>query len=358
MAERKPTKVGPTLASRIGGSIRRFLPLLLASCYLIALIAPGWGQELHEWELPEHWPDVFRPGLSHLLVALLLFLAALGVDVQRLPSVARRPALVFAALASSWLAPAAVVLLAWWFLPLVTDSTVASLLLVGFALVAAMPVANSAAAWTQQSRGELSWTLALVVLSIVVCPGVIPLVLKLLGLSFSDIEAKALDSLTHEFTGLKFVVWVLAPTGLGMLTRWLVGPERVTRHRPSVLVLSAGTLLLLNYINAAAALPRMQDEFRFAWLLVCVAAAIAMCIAGFAVARLLGRWFETPLQTVIALDYSLTMKNTGLALALASEVLEEQPIVFLPVFTVTLVQHLFAGALHRNAIRGSVHEET
>lgn len=351
MAEGNSTNVGSSLAARLGSGIRRYLPLLLAACYVIALIEPGWGQQLRDWSLPDHWPDVLRPGLSHLLVALLLFLASLGVDVNRLPLVTRKPALVLAALAASWLGPAAVVLLAWWLLPLITDSTVASTLLIGFALVAAMPVANSAAAWTQQSRGELSWTLALVVLSIVVCPWMIPLVLKLLGLSFSDVEAKALDSLTTSFTGLEFVIWVLAPTGLGMLMRWLVGPERVSKHRPAVLVISASTLLLLNYINAAVALPQMKDDFKFLWLVATVAAALAMCLVGFLLARLLGRWFKCNSPTVTALDYSLTMKNTGLALALASNVLAEQWLVLLPVFTVTLVQHLFVGALHRGATR-------
>ena len=152
-----------------------------------------------------------------------------------------------------------------------------------------MPVANSAAAWTQQSRGELAWALALVVLSIVVCPWLIPLVLRLFGLSFSAAEADALEQLTTSFTGLEFVVWVLLPTAAGMIVRWAVGAERVVRHRKGVLLLSAATLLLLNYANAAYALPQMRDELSFATLAVCVAIALLLCLVGLLVAQWLGR---------------------------------------------------------------------
>lgn len=336
--------------SHVSEAVRRFLPLLLTACYLVAFLVPWPGQSLHAWSLPDELPNVLRPRVSHLLVALLLFLAALGVEVHRLAAVVRQPGLLLAALAMAWLAPAAVVLVAWWLLPLVVHEAAALTLILGFALVAAMPVANSAAAWTQQSRGELPWALALVVLSIIVCPWMIPLVLQLLGLSFSADQRDALEQLTSSFTGVEFVVWVLLPTGCGILVRRLVGPERVVYHRQGVLLWSASALLMLNYVNASVALPRMQSELTLGWLTVCVATAVVLCLAGYAAAQLLGRWFVASSGTVLALGYSLSMKNTGLALALASDVLAEQPLLLLPVFIMTLTQHLFASALHRTAV--------
>lgn len=335
---------------RISEIVRHYLPLLLAVCYGVALLLPRPGQAIHGWSLPEAWPEVARPTVSQLLVAVLLLLAAMGVEVRKLPAVAKQPGLLVASLASVWLMPAMVVLLGWWMMPWLLDSASAARLTVGFALVAAMPVANSAAAWTQQSRGELAWTLALIVLSIVLCPWLIPLVLGLLGLSFSAAEAAGLEQLTTSFTGLEFVVWVLLPTGVGMLVRWAVGAQRVADHRRAVLLTSAGTLLLLNYINAAAALPKMKSEFQLVWLVACVGGALVLCLVGLATAHVLGRLFPTSSTTIRALDYSLAMKNTGLALALASE-LKDHPILLLPVFTMTLVQHLFAGAMHRLAMK-------
>lgn len=338
------------LTTRVSELVRHYLPLLLALCYGLALVMPGPGQQIRGWSLPGGWPEVARPTISQLLVAVLLLLAALGVEVHRIPIVVRRPTLLLSAMAAVWLTPAAVLLVAWWVIPLILSGDASSAILVGFALVAAMPVANSAAAWTQQSRGELPWALAMVVLSIVVCPWMIPLVLKLLGLSFSEVEATALEKLTASFTGMEFVVWVLLPTAVGMLVRWLVGAERVKRHRQAVLMWSAATLLVLNYINAAYALPQMKDDFRLAWLGACVLTALALCAVGLGVSRLGGRVFNTSPATTTALDYTLTMKNTGLAIALASDVLVDQPILLLPVFTMTLVQHLFVGVLHRGAL--------
>jgi predicted Na+-dependent transporter len=95
----------------------------------------------------------------------------------------------------------------------------------------------------------------------------------------------------------------------------------------------------------------MRDDFRLVWLIVCIAMALVLCISGLGVAQLLGRMFRSTGTTITALDYALTMKNTGLALALASNVLVDQHVLLLPVFTTTLVQHLFASALHRSAIR-------
>ncbi|WP_231943758.1 bile acid:sodium symporter family protein [Aeoliella mucimassa] len=331
-------------------AIRHRLPLLLVVCYAVALLVPAPGQWIHDLKLPTSWPELARPNVSQLMVAVLLFLAALGVEVRRLPLVGRRPLLVVLILAAVWLVPALVVMLVWWVMPLVIDAGMATKLLMGFVLVAAMPVANSAAAWTQQSRGELPWALAMVVLSIVACPWMIPLVLKLMGLSFSEGEADALKALTASFTGLHFVVWVLLPTAAGIVTRWIVGRERVAKHRPEVLLTSAITLLVLNYINAACALPKMADDFRIGWLVFCVALASGQCLVGLGASQLLGEAFRVPSGTTTALNYALTMKNTGLAVALASRVLEGHEILLLPVFTTTLVQHLFAGALHRRSM--------
>ena len=334
---------------RVSGAIRHRLPLLLLVCYAVSLVLPGPGQWIHEQKLPESWPDLARPNVSQLMVAVLLFLAALGVEVRRLPLVARRPAMFVLVLVSVWLVPSLLVMLAWWLTPLVIDATMSTKLLMGFALVSAMPVANSAAAWTQQSRGELPWALALVVLSIIVCPWMIPLDLRLLGLTFSEGEADALSALTSSFTGLHFVVWVLLPTAAGIATRLIVGRDRVAHHRQTVLLTSALTLLLLNYINASCSLPKIRaaEEFHVVWLGFCVVVALAQCLVGYGASRLLGEVFRAPGGTTTALHYALTMKNTGLAIALASSVLEGREILLLPVFTTTLVQHLFASALHR-----------
>jgi predicted Na+-dependent transporter len=112
-------------------------------------------------------------------------------------------------------------------------------------------------------------------------------------------------------------------------------------------------LLLLNYINAAVAFPSMQSRISFSGLGAIVVAALVMSIAGLGTARLLGFAARSSPQVIVALDYALMMKNTGLALALANEVLKTQPLVVLPLFVVTLVQHLVAGWHHARIHRWS-----
>src|SRR5690606_6301979 len=104
--------------------------------------------------------------------------------------------------------------------------------------------------------------------------------------------------------------------------------------------------LLLNYINAAVALPKMQSEVQFGWLTLITLVALLNCVAGLLAARLIGATTHSPPEVVVALDYGLMMKNTGLALALAHDVLGHQHLVVLPLFAATLMQHLVAGWHH------------
>lgn len=343
---------------RISGMVRRNLPWCLLACYVIAAFLPS-PVSLNKWSPPDFLPNVLRPHLPQLLVAMLLFLAAMGAELRRLPLVTQRPALLLSSLAAVWIAPSLVVLAAQWLLPLGIDAATAAPLLVGFSLVAAMPVANSSAAWTQQSRGELPWALSLVVLSIVVCPWMIPLVMWGLGLPFTAMQSEEMVQLMDTFTGAKFLIWVLLPTFLGMIVRRLVGPERVTKYRESVLLLSTVSLLLLNYINASVSLPEIVSDFNWFLLVPIFAIALLMCFAGLGAARLLGFTLGVDPRAVTAIDYALSMKNTGLAIALASDVLKQSQSLILPMFAVTLVQHLFAGALHRRAVqRGIVNQDS
>lgn len=341
-------------ANHPGGVLQQFLPALLCGCYLMALMLPSPGQWLNTWEFPAAVPEVLNPRLPHLLVAMLLFLASLGAQLQRLPLVLARPLVLGLALVAVWLVPALLIIPVGWILPTVIPAAEVAPLVIGFALVAAMPVANSAAGWTQQSRGELPWTLILVVLSILVCPVVTPLVLWLLGLTFTAAEGRGLAELMSHFTGLKFVIWVLLPTAMGIFLRRLVGPGRVAHYRGQVLMASAAILLLLNYINASVALPSMQSQIQLAGLGMLALAAFLTCLAGLGTARLLGWATGCSPQVKVALDYALMMKNTGLALALANDILATQPLVVLPLFAATLIQHLVAGWHHARLQRHSL----
>ena len=119
-----------------------FLPILMG-VYVLAGVAPGPGSAIREY------PISFLPGpeihAPLAMVALLLFCAAVTIDWSQVGEVVNRPSLVLVALLAGWLAPAIVVALLGTLLPAVFEHDASAGMLVGLAMVAAMPVANSSA---------------------------------------------------------------------------------------------------------------------------------------------------------------------------------------------------------------------
>lgn len=330
------------LAERIR---RHFLWLLLAT-YLVAWLVPAPGVAIAQWQWEYGLPRGDAIRLPMVLVAVLLFNAALAVELRELRGVLRRAPSLAAALVGVWLGPALVVVAASLLFALVGGVNGAGLLL-GMSLVAAMPVANSSAGWAQQSGGALGWALALVVLSIVLSPVVTPGVLRLVGMSLSAAEAARVEQLVLEFSGKTFIVWVLVPTALGMLARHWMGAERAAGLRPATLLTTSLAILALNYVNGSLALPGAVAEPRVAVIVSAFGAALAMCLSGIAGAGVVGRLFGMTPPARLALRFALSMKHTGLALALASAFLENDPEANLFIIIATPTQHVVAGIIAR-----------
>ena len=89
--------------------------------------------------------------LSLLLLSVMLFVAALLTDVTQIRFVLQHPLLLCLAMAAVWLGPALLVVVAGWVVPWAVGGQSTAGLLVGLALVASMPVANSSVGWTQSA---------------------------------------------------------------------------------------------------------------------------------------------------------------------------------------------------------------
>lgn len=326
--------------------VKRWLFWLLVGSYALGAALPAPGRALREWQVD--WLSVggAPARFSLWMVAVLLFSGAVSVDLSRLWELARRPMAVAMAMVGVWAPP--VLLVALWgaLLGWVAPEGAVSGVMLGVALVAAMPVANSAVGWTQQSDGSLVWALGLVVLSISLCPLAAPQLLKLMGLTLSTASAAEVDAIVSSFTGGVFIVWVLAPTLIGFAVRWAVGGARIVAVQPVLVLASAAALLLLNYANASMALPRLTSEHGFALLVTAAVVAVTLPIAGWGAG-----WWLAPLARVsqrsrMAWGYSLGMKNTGLALSLADTALGDQPIAVVVILLSTLTQHAVASLAH------------
>jgi BASS family bile acid:Na+ symporter len=332
--------------ARIGGRyaffVQRHFLWLLLGCYALAATWPSPGVPLRQWAWsPSGLPDV-RFTVPLLLLATMLFSAALLAEVAQIRAVLQQPLLLCVATLAVWIGPALLVVLASFLVPLLVSEQPASGVLVGLTLAATMPVANSSTGWTQNAHGNLALSLALVVLSIALSPLITPQLLSTLGMSLSASERAYCEELVNRFSGEFFIVWVIVPTLAGFACRWLVRPRRLALVGHWFILASAGALLLLNYINAAIALPPLKDS-PMAVILATATFAVALSgvglLSGWLIARLL--WLPAEMRT--ALFFSLGMKHTGLALVLAASVLANQPFAILMIVLAALSQHLCAA---------------
>lgn len=323
--------------------VQRYCLWLLLGCYVLATIWPGPGLVMRRWEWPLSSPGQVPLSLPLLLLALLLFCAALVTDWAEICAVAARPGVLLVGLLAVWLGPALLVLVAGAVVPWAVDGQATTGLLVGLALVATMPVANSSVGWSQNGGGNLALSLGLVLLSIFLCPWTTPKLLGLLGLSLASGERALSEALVHRFSGTFFIVWVILPTVVGFAVRYVAGRRRVAAAAAWIALTSAAALLILNYVNAALALPKVWQQSQGSVLVATVLLATTLSAVGLLSGWGLAWMFRLPTEARSALLFGLSMKHTGLALVLAGAVLTDQPLAIFIIVIATLMQHLLAG---------------
>jgi BASS family bile acid:Na+ symporter len=341
------------VGARLGHFVQRHFLWLLVGCYALSAGWPGPGLAMRRWELPHSLGGNVPLSLSLLLLALMLFCAALLTNLAQIRSVLQHPGVLAAGLAAVWLGPALLVVVAGLVVPSIADGAATAGLMVGLVLVATMPVANSSVGWSQNAGGNLALSLGLVVLSISLSPWATPHLLGLLGLSLSPSERLLCEALVSRFSGAFFIVWVILPTLAGLACRHLVGPDRIDSTRHWIVLASAGALLVLNYVNAALALPKVFHEAPISLMATTALLAAALSVVGIGMAWGIAWMLRLSADMRSALLFGLSMKHTGLALILAGAVLADQPLAILMIVLATLLQHLLAGIVQWLLQRGS-----
>jgi BASS family bile acid:Na+ symporter len=288
--------------------------------------------------------DATRVTLPMVLLGLMLLNAGLGVQISSQGELLRTAPLLAAGLVANLLVPLAFLFVMTQALRPWHEPDEAQCLLVGLALVAAMPVAGSSTAWSQNNNGNLSVSLGLVLLSTLLSPLTTPLSLHVIGQVASGGDGDELGRLASASTGGFLIVCVALPSVLGLLGRRAVGGARIDRIKPHLKLVNSLTLLALNYTNGAVALPRVVAYPDWDFLVLTLAVAMALCAAAFACGWWLGRLFRADRAARTALMFGLGMSNNGSGLVLAGVALAGQPGAMLPIIVYNLVQHLVAGA--------------
>ena len=136
---------------------------------------------------------------------------------------------------------------------------------------------------------------------------------------------------------------MILPSLAGMLFNGLAGPEFIERARCLLRLVSAATLLTLNYANASLAMPDAFDEEAPKTIIVSSLLAILLSALGIVSGWILSRLLAVDKASTTALMFGFSMKHTGLALVLAGHVLHTEPRVILMIVLATLLQHVVAG---------------
>jgi BASS family bile acid:Na+ symporter len=323
---------------------RRFLWLLLGA-YAAAALVPGpglWLKNLTLLELP-FLGEQARVTLPMLMLAVLLLNAGLGAGAARPRELLEGLPLLAAGLVASLVVPLAFTAGAAVALWPYHEPDEAQSLIVGLALVAAMPVAGSSTAWSQNNNGDLSLSLALVLLSTLLSPLTTPTVLHAASWLTTGVHAGELGKLAAGGTSAFLLACVALPSLLGILGRHLIGGTRIDSARPQLKLLNYLVLLLLNYGNGAVALPQAVAYPDWDFLAVILGATTTLCVTAFSAGWWLGRLFGADRPRRTALMFGLGMSNNGSGLVLAGMALADYPGAMLPILVYNLVQHLVAG---------------
>jgi BASS family bile acid:Na+ symporter len=328
--------------------LHRHLLWFLIAAYAAAMVLPGLGLWISNVSFGEM--DIAgqktKISLMMIMLAMLMFNAGLGLKYSDLKDLIHKKYLLLAGLAANVIIPiiyiyGITIAMRLWYEPVEVQY-----ILVGLALVAAMPIAGSSTTWAQNSNGNLALSLGLVFFSIILSPIVTPVAFNIFGEMASDEYEKVLQGLAAYGSGSFLGVWVVLPSLLGMAMRLMISEDWQIRGVPYLKLINSIVLVLLNYSNASVSLPQAIVERDFDFLTITLAITAGLCLTLFAAGYGLSRLFKLNRAEEISLMFGLGMNNNGTGLVLASLALSSYPNIMVPIIFYNLVQHVVAGAVH------------
>jgi BASS family bile acid:Na+ symporter len=326
---------------------RRMIWLLLGT-YVLGALLPRMGVAMRAVSAG----NVPLPGHAHIALSLpmlmlgtLLVVAGLGTNLRELRHTLSRGGLLLVGLFANTVYPivfamvVSVLLLPW------PDAAEAQTILVGLAMIGAMPIAGASTAWSQNAEGNLALSLGLVLASTLLSPLLTPIGLHAVGLVTNGDYSEDLHELAASGSSAFVAFAVVIPSLLGIALRAVLGARRTTRILPALKMLNLFDLLLLTYSNAAVALPETLRAPDWDFLALALTIATCMCAGAFALGYGLARAFRADRPDQTSLMFGLGMNNNGTGLVLAATALADHPLVMLPIIVYNLVQQIAAAII-------------
>jgi BASS family bile acid:Na+ symporter len=329
--------------------IHHHLLWFLIGAYAAAAVFPAMGLWIRQVSFGEltllH--SQTKVSLLLLLLAALMFNAGLGVKKAHLQALAQKAWVMLGGLAANLVIPISYIfcvtlLMQFWHNPEESQH-----ILVGLALVAAMPIAGASTAWAQNSNGNLALSLGLVLSSTILSPIITPMTFYVFGEMATDEYERVLHHLAEYGSGAFLGLWVVLPSLMGLGIRFAVPETRLAAVMPHIKLVNAVVLLLLNYSNASVSLPQAVADHDWDFLAVTLAITAGLCVTAFGAAYWMSCLFKLDQAERVSVMYGLGMNNNGTGLVLASLSLASFPRVMVPIIFYNLVQHLVAGTVHQ-----------
>jgi len=333
--------------------IHHYFIWVIVASYFVAALLPGFGIWIREVELGSVTllQSKIDISLPPLMLSLLLFNAGLGVKPKELNELAHQPQLLLGGLLSNLVTPLGFIMGVSLIMTLWHNPEEVQHILVGLALVAAMPIAGASTAWAQNANGNLALSLGLVLLTTLLSPLLTPLVLHAVGFVTTGDYSEDLHEVASDGVVAFLGVWVVLPSLFGLLAQRLVGEARLAQAKSAIKLVNYVILLLLNYSNASLSLPKALSQPDFDFLAILLAIVVSLCISAFATGYLIARIFRTSRTNMVSLMFGLGMNNNGTGLVLVSVALADHPEVMLPIIFYNLVQHLIASLVDFTVIQ-------
>jgi len=320
--------------------------LIFAYVIAVVLPVPGlWIRNISFGEITIYQQKI-NISLLMVMLAILMFNAGLGLNVAHIKKYFEKKYILLAGLVANITIPiiyifGVTVLMRLWYEPIEAQH-----ILVGLALVAAMPIAGGSTAWAQNANGNLALSLGLVLFSTILSPIITPVMFNIFGEMASEEFENVLQGLAVYGSGVFLGLWVVLPSLLGIAARLIVAEDWIIGGMPYLKLINSIVLLLLNYSNAAVSLPQAIADRDYDFLVITLVISAGLCLTLFAAGYGMSRFYKLDRTERVSLMFGLGMNNNGTGLVLASLALPFYPNIMVPIIFYNLAQHIAAGTVN------------
>ena len=325
------------------------LLLLIFGAYFCAIFTPGPGAWMAALTFAKTQifgqPLVFS--LPTLLLACFLFNAGIGTKPADVIRLGHHIWPLIAGVIGNALVPLMFVTSLSIISSIAPDPAQIKYIVVGVAIVSAMPIAGSSTAWSQNANGNLALSLGLVLLTTALSPLTTPLILAGANVESLGDDVARLQNVEGGAVRMFLFAWVVLPSLIGLFIRAFVMHQRYDQIAPYVKFGNVFILMMIIYSNASVYLPALAANPDVPYLMMAFGVAALLCGAMFGAGFALSKIFALHRAETAALTFGLGMNNNGCSLVFATTAFPDQPRVVLPIIFYILVQHVAAATADR-----------